>query len=93
MKTGDDDPDLSEKELKEIGLLLLRHAMATSSQSLAAAIVNRFLSPGSAVIKPNCLDHDAHQLNRFPDILSEAAPLFHNKDSLILLFYAGMVID
>ena len=42
MKTGDDDPDLSENELKEIGLLLLRHAMATSSQSLAAAIVNRF---------------------------------------------------
>lgn len=67
---GDDDPDLSEKELKEIGLLLLRHAMATSSQSLAAAIVNRF-----------------------PDILSEAAPLFHNKDSLILLFYAGMVLS
>lgn len=40
--SGDDDPDLSEKELKEIGLLLLRHAMATSKQTLAASILSRF---------------------------------------------------
>ena len=41
--SGDDDPDLSEKELEEIGMLLLRHAMANSQQSLAAAILSRFL--------------------------------------------------
>ena len=44
LTSGDDDPDLSEKELKEIGLLLLRHAMATSQQSLAASILSRFPS-------------------------------------------------
>lgn len=67
---GDDDPDLSEKELKEIGLLLLRHAMANSQKSLAAAI-----------------------LSRFPDILSSDSTQFPNKDSLILLFYTGMVLS
>ena len=41
--TGDDDPDLSEKELEEIGMLLLRHAMANSQQTLAATILSRFL--------------------------------------------------
>ena len=40
---GDNDPDLSEKELKDIGLLLMRHAMANSQMSLAAAILSRFL--------------------------------------------------
>jgi len=68
---GDDDPDLSEKEQEEIGLLLMRHAMANSQQSLAAAI-----------------------LSRFPDILNSGdASQFPNKDSLILLFYAGMVLS
>jgi len=39
---GDDDPDINEKELKEIARLLLRHALATHQLSLTAEIISRF---------------------------------------------------
>ena len=39
---GDDDPDINEKELKEIARLLLRHALATQQLSLTAEIISRY---------------------------------------------------
>ena len=41
---GDDDPDINEKELKEIARLLLRHALATHQLSLTAEIISRYHS-------------------------------------------------
>ena len=82
---GDNDPDLSEKELKDIGLLLMRHAMANSQMSLAAAILSRYL------FRSKWISFVSDKLTRFPDILSGDFAQFQNKDSLTLLFYTGMV--
>ena len=56
---GDDDPDLSEYELQDIGKILLTHALATSQDSLAAAILSRF--PDIVGTNPSQLNQDAGQ--------------------------------
>ena len=57
--------------------------MANSHQSLVAAILSRFLSgPVDTFV--------SGESPRFPDIWSDSTN-FQNKDSLILLFYTGMV--
>ena len=56
---GDDDPDLSEYELQDIGKILLTHALATSQDSLAASILSRF--PDIVGTNHSQLNQDAGQ--------------------------------